>query len=190
MKSRAGICFMLLGILLLLSALGLWSYNQYQNKMAEDAAFVALADIKEQSDQLESLVEKDGTAIKVVDGDRYMGYITLEEQQVQLPVYAECDLTLLETGLCRYTGTLGGNNLVICGHNYNSFFGPLLWMDYSEHVIFTDAEGKSTRYVVESFETISPNDVEGMIEGDFDLTLFTCTYGGTNRYAVRCSREK
>lgn len=189
MKNKLGICFMMLGVILLLGALSLWGYNAHQNKAAEKAAFAALETIKEESNRFSSTVERDGTAVNVVDGNRYMGYVTLVEQNVQLPVHADCDLTLLETAPCRYTGTLGGNNLVICGHNYNSFFGPLLWMDYDEHVIFTDAKGISNQYIVESFETIAPEDVESMIESDFDLTLFTCTYGGTNRYAVRCNKE-
>ena len=30
--------------------------------------------------------------------------------------------------------------------------------------------------------------VEDMISGEYDLTLFTCTYGGENRVTVRCDR--
>ena len=35
-------------------------------------------------------------------------------------------------------------------------------------------------------ETLNPMDAEGMEAGDWDLTLFTCTYGGRKRVTVRC----
>ena len=49
-------------------------------------------------------------------------------------------------------------------------------------------EGTTFRYAVSSFETIGPNDVEGMITGDWDLTLFTCNTSGQTRCAIRCLR--
>jgi sortase A len=39
---------------------------------------------------------------------------------------------------------------------------------------------------VADLETLEPTDIEGMTTGDWDLTLFTCTYGNRYRLAVRC----
>lgn len=39
-------------------------------------------------------------------------------------------------------------------------------------------------------EEIEPTNVESMTISDFDLTLFTCTYGGNARFTVRCSRKE
>lgn len=43
-------------------------------------------------------------------------------------------------------------------------------------------------YEVVSLEILIPEDVEPMEEGDWDLTLFTCTIGGKTRITVRCAR--
>jgi len=41
-------------------------------------------------------------------------------------------------------------------------------------------------YTVSGVETLGGKDVAGMNAGDWDLTLFTCTYGGAGRVVVRC----
>ena len=53
-------------------------------------------------------------------------------------------------------------------------------------VSFTDAVGNVFLYTVAELETLGKTDVEEMQAGDWDLTLFTCTYGGKNRVTVRC----
>jgi sortase A len=58
-----------------------------------------------------------------------------------------------------------------------------------DEVIFTDMDGFSTRYLVVNKDVLSPYAVEEVISGDFDLTLFTCTYGGENRIGVYCEIE-
>ena len=59
-------------------------------------------------------------------------------------------------------------------------------------VYFTDADGLRCSYEVESVETLQPTQIEEMVgkaDGDdWDLTLFTCTTGGSARCAVRCTR--
>ena len=59
-------------------------------------------------------------------------------------------------------------------------------MQEGESVVFTDVDGNVFRYKVSSRETIMPKDIEGMLSGDWDLTMFTCTYGGQQRVTVRC----
>jgi sortase A len=41
-------------------------------------------------------------------------------------------------------------------------------------------------YTVEEMEVIPGTGTEEMISAEWDLTLFTCTYGGWDRYTVRC----
>ena len=74
----------------------------------------------------------------------------------------------LRKGPCRYAGSAYTNNLVIAGHNYRQHFGPIRNLSYGDVVRLAD--------------------MEAMITGDWDLTLFTCTTGGSARVAVRCVR--
>ena len=41
-------------------------------------------------------------------------------------------------------------------------------------------------YTVEDLEVVPGTGTEEMISTEWDLTLFTCTYGGQDRYTVRC----
>ena len=46
-----------------------------------------------------------------------------------------------------------------------------------------------TEYRVVVLDILSPDAIEEMTAGDFDLTLFTCTYGGQSRVTVYCNKE-
>ena len=54
---------------------------------------------------------------------------------------------------------------------------------------FTDLDGMRYCYQVVKVETLEPTAVEEMSAGKYDLTLFTCTYGGASRVTVRCERS-
>lgn len=43
-------------------------------------------------------------------------------------------------------------------------------------------------YVVAAHEQLERTDVQKMLADSWDLTLFTCTYGGANRVTVRLTR--
>ena len=47
-------------------------------------------------------------------------------------------------------------------------------------------DGAVWQYEVEEVDILAPSDVEGMTAGEYELTLFTCTYGGQSRVTVRC----
>ena len=52
----------------------------------------------------------------------------------------------------------------------------------------TNEELNTALYEVIELETLSPFAIEEMTGGNWDLTLFTCTYGGKSRVTVRCTR--
>ena len=56
-------------------------------------------------------------------------------------------------------------------------------------IFFTDVNGITTEFEVIAREILSPDAIEDMTAGEFDLTLFTCTYGGASRITVRCDRK-
>ncbi len=58
----------------------------------------------------------------------------------------------------------------------------------SRTVSFTDVHSKQINYRVELIDTLSPTAVEDMTAGEYDLTLFTCTYSGQARITVRLNR--
>ncbi len=121
-------------------------------------------------------------------GYRYIGVLDVKSLDLSLPVMEDWDYDRLKVSPCRFAGNLYQDNLVICAHNYPQHFTPLKYAPLGTEVKFTDAEGTEFLYAISSVETIGPNDVEGMVNGDWDLTLFTCNTNGQTRCAIRCDR--
>lgn len=75
---------------------------------------------------------------------------------------------------------------MIAAHNYEQHFARLSLLTAGDAVEFTDVSGAVHRYTVMQVETLAPTAVDEMTGGDWDLTLFTCTYSGKARVTVRC----
>ena len=110
----------------------------------------------------------------------------IPELELELPIMADWSYPKLQIAPCRYTGSVRGEDLVIMAHNYASHFGGLSKLLEGDSVIFTDMDGIVTEYEVVAQDVLDPYAVEEMTSGEFDLTLFTCTFGGHNRVTVYC----
>lgn len=124
----------------------------------------------------------------LIEDNPYIGVLSVPSLGLDLPIMAGWDYYRLRIAPCRYTGTVLGNDLVLCAHNYASHFGRFPQLSVGDDVYFTDVNGLSTHYKVEEMEIVQPYDLEYMVDSGYDLTLFTCTYGGKTRFTVRCSR--
>jgi sortase A len=209
MRNKAGIFCMVLGAALIFGALTLFLHNQ-QEAMAAEAFSVKLMpqlmeEIKkaeESTVEPQTYIEPVGTPIEYldpgafimteveIDGYSYIGYLSIPKLDLELPVMADWDDSRLRIAPCRYAGSVRGEDLVIMAHNYVSHFGPLSSLSEGDSVIFTDMDGITTVYQVVVQDILAPSAVEEMTSGDFDLTLFTCTYGGNNRFTVYCDRTE
>jgi len=116
----------------------------------------------------------------------YIGILEIPAIQLKIPVISEWSYPRLRIAPCRYTGSAYLNNMVIAAHNYDLHFGSLHTLHEGDAVIFTDVDGNRFVYRVEAKETLMPNDVEEMTDSGWDLSLFTCTVGGSYRVTVRC----
>ena len=123
-----------------------------------------------------------------VDGLVCIGLLEIPAIGLELPVQKEWSYSDLRASPCRYEGTVYFDNMVICGHNYSSHFGALKELNEGDGVFFTDMDGNRFSYRVKETEILPPGAVEEMTTGDWELTLFTCTFGGASRVTVRCSR--
>lgn len=121
-----------------------------------------------------------------IDGYGYIGYLSIPKLELELPIMADWDYPRLRIAPCRYTGSVRGEDLVLMAHNYARHFGKLSKLVAGDSVVFTDMDGVVTSYEVVVTDLLDPYAVEEMTSGDFDLTLFTCTYGGQSRVTVYC----
>lgn len=197
MKRKLGIILIILGCGLLAAALTLFLQNQQEQRSAAAASQEAIVKLEEvvrvqkESDTADPPpTDPAASSMPVVeiDGYGYIGLLAIPSLELELPVMADWNYPQLRLAPCRYSGSAFSDDLVIMAHNYPRHFGRLKDMHQGDAVIFTDTESNTTSYQVIALEILEPSAVEEMTAGDYDLTLFTCTYGGENRVVVRCGR--
>lgn len=199
MKHKLGNACIFLGFLLLCCSLGLYLYNQREDRVAGQHVQEVLLQVVEQIPEepapevlTERMLREPGSfemTEVTIDGYGYVGYLSLPTLEQNLPVMSTWDNVRLQIAPCRYHGSINGNNLVLMAHNYATHFGRIGDLNTGDPVIFTDMDGISTHYQVVSRDVLAPEAVEEMISGDYALTLFTCTYGGENRVTIYCDRK-
>lgn len=197
MRNKIGNICMLLGAGLVLAALSLFIWNQWEDRQAGVASERILIRLIEQMDTSDAEGKNaypDPYAPAMteveIDGYDYIGYLTIPSLALELPVMSEWDYERLEMAPCRYAGTVQNDDLVIAAHNYSEHFGKISRLSEGEKVCFVDVNGIKFCYDVVAVEMLTSNNVEGMTAGAYDLTLFTCDYGGENRVTVRCVRAQ
>ena len=125
---------------------------------------------------------------KIINGYAYIGYLSIPDLNLELPIMSGWDSRRLQISPCRFTGTLRGEDLVIMAHNYNSHFGRLSKLTEGAQIIFTDMDGNVWHYGVAAMDILPAEAVEEMTAGEYDLTLFTCAPNRTQRITVRCNK--
>ena len=202
MRNKAGIVFIALGAVLILSALLLLLYNRHEADLAGKEAEILLSDVEAAiGGQTSSGGPTDPTEeteaeptlppelpIVHLNGYDYVGYVEIPALELKLPVMATWDYDLLQVAPCRQFGSSRTDDLVIAAHNYVTHFGYLKKLIPGDTVIFTDMDGIVNTYAVEKTETLDPTSVDAVKNSGCDLVLYTCTIGGKTRVCVFCNR--
>ena len=123
-----------------------------------------------------------------INGIDYIGILRIPALELELPVISEWSYPRLKIAPCRYTGSAYQDDLIIAAHNYNSHFGNLKNLREGDTATLTDMDGNVFTYEMAELEILQPTDIEGMDSGEWDLTLFTCTIGGSSRVTARFER--
>ncbi len=211
-----GIVCILGGLLLLTAALCLAFYNIREEAQAVEAASSALQQmearkespetteaVSEEASTSESGSDEGETEIRIpdylrdpqmampeveIDGQNYIGVVDVPSLGLRLPVISEWTKERLKIAPCRFEGSLYLDDLIVMAHNYKRFFGPLLKINMGDLVYFEDMSGNVFSYEVVEIEVMGRDDVQRMLGGEWDLTLFTCTADRQRRVAIRCQR--
>ena len=207
-----GTGMILLGLLLIAAALFLTAYNLYDEQRAEQSALQVIDRLE---DYLPSEVPTEASTepiveqapmpsdapdyvlcpdmempVETINGIDYIGVLQIPLLELELPIASEWNYPNLKTAPCRYSGSAYLNNMIICAHNYSSHFGKLKSLSEGDVATFTDMAGNVFIYKMVERETLNPTDIEEMEDGDWDLTLFTCTVGGKTRVTIRFKLDK
>ena len=209
MKRKFGVLFIIIGLLLILAALLLIGYNRYESQSASKASQSVLAVMQSTVEEttVSSAVDdvyvdhidpydKEAAEIaaemteKEIDGQYYIGYLSIPILELELPVISEWSYPRLRIAPCRHFGSTKTDDLVIAAHNYDSHFGRLKQLKAGDLLTFTDMDGEKILYEVQVIDVLQPTAVDAVKNSDFDLVLYTCTYGGESRVVVFCNRVK
>ena len=199
MKRKAGKLLMTIGLLLIAAAFLLMVYNIWESKKAENMSEEILNQIKDEQDENVSSDDADEKPlyeiypdmempVLTIDGVDYIGILIVPSLGLELPVAGNWSYPNLRRSPCRYKGSAYSNDMIIAGHNYSRHFGGLKNLAIGEEISFRDVDGHIFQYQVDDIETIPGTAVEDMHAGEWDMTLFTCTYGGKSRVTIRCRK--
>jgi hypothetical protein len=142
-KRMGGLCTTLGGVLIL-AALTLFLGNQRENHCAQENSSQALEqvkaqiiqDVQEQEEtpgmpeivflQKSEVQEEDAAMPEVeIDGNVYIGYLSIPTLEIELPVQSQWSYENLTVSPCRYYGAIKSRDLVIAAHNYTAHFGQI-----------------------------------------------------------------
>lgn len=208
MRVKRGSVPIILGLLLIAAALCVAVYNVWENRSAarhsEEAVSVLTGQIPEEPSALPLEDEAaSGGEVEIpdhilapdmempvlpMDGMDYIGILELPALDLTLPVISKWSYPALKLAPCRFSGSAYQDDMVIAAHNYRTHFSRLSELPEGSRVTFTDTDGNRFDFEVALKETLPPTAVEEMTSGEWDLTLFTCTYDGRSRFTVRCER--
>ena len=205
MRRGIGILCLILGTVFLLAAVGLEFYNQEESRSAMESSQEVLTVMKPQMEMptdsyndMDYVEYKDYVdafdqeakemTVKEIDGQEYIGYLSIPVLERELPFISEWDYDRLKIAPCRQYGATKTDDLVIAAHNYASHFGRLAQLRTGDLLTFTDMDAETILYGVVTVDVLEPTAVDTVKDSEFDLVLYTCTYGGENRVAVFCDR--
>lgn len=180
------------GTLVLAAAL-LTGYNLYSEQHGAAQAsrtaesLRALVPSQAQSTPTDSTTAEQMQTV-TIDGENYIGTLDIPALGLSVPVNESWSSAKLKKSPCRYQGSFLSDDLIVAGHNYKAGFGKLRQLNAGDEVVFTDVDGYVYHYEVTETELLNGTDTAGMAAGDWDLTLFTCTFSGAQRVTVRCRR--
>lgn len=208
-KRRAGFVFVILGAVLLAAALLLFLHNQDEDRQAGESADAAMEAIRqvigEGGPQMLDLSEEETTPDETgeteegsteptaltaveIDGNRYIGYLSIPAYDLELPILETWSEAGLRVAPCLQYGSPLTDDAVIAGHNYDKHFLTLHKVQPGDYLTFTDMTGYTIEYGVVETKIIDPRNVSEAVDSGYDLTLYTCTIGGQSRVLVCCNR--
>lgn len=180
---------MILGAVLILSALLLILYNEKEDSRAGKAVDELLPAVQTAISEQEGYANLfDEEAGLEINGQNCIGYLTIPALNLELPVLSDWSYSRLTIAPCRQFGSVRGDDLVIAGHNYRHHFGRLSSLSAGEPILLTDVNGEVNVYLVGSVDVISPYSAEAVKNSEWDLILYTCNYSGQKRVMVGCER--
>ncbi len=123
-----------------------------------------------------------------IGGRKCIGILEMDDLALRLPILGDLSYPNLTVSPCRYRGSVYTDDMILAAHNYRNHFGRIRELQVGAVLKFIDMNGTVFEYKVTGLEQIDGGDVSEMVLGNWDLTLFTCTWNGRERVTIRCEK--
>lgn len=192
-RQKRGLLLLAIGVVLILSGLGMYFAQQQEDRAAGQTAAVLMEKLENKTTHIQP--QEQGQPSDAEDPAlpevTYMGYtllgsIRVRSVGIQLPVLDQWSEELLKIAPCRYAGSISGGNMIIMGHNYKSHFNPLHKAQVGAEVVFENTIGTEFRYRIAKIEHLHRTEGQKLATEEYPLTIFTCSPGGLERTVLRC----
>lgn len=180
--NKMGKVLVYIGILFIILSLGFKIYDNYKDIKAGKESNALIEEIN-------NITDTSRKVYKTKNGYNLIGTIYIDKISKNLPIIDSWDYDKLNVAPCVYSGSIENKDLVICAHSYKTHFSDLYKLNRNDYIVITEINGKEHLYKVCDTDVIDPYDVNPVIDNKYDLTLFSCHDGGTNRLAVYCIEE-
>ena len=126
-RERIGRFCIILGGLCILAAAFLLGFNLREERRAAAATQKILPAVAHSIGQSPAPMPTlpAGELTVSLEGEEYLGILSLPTLALELPVGAEWEMDFLRQAPCRYAGTLAGNDIIMAAHNYRRHFAAL-----------------------------------------------------------------
>lgn len=193
-KRKSGRTLRFFGLLFLLYAAVLTGVNARENRQAGKHSEEILQKVREQTQKepepVQSIVLKESSEKKEEAFPKgILAILEIPEKELTLPVFDTYSEELLKQSVCRYgEEECKEGQLIIAGHNYEKHFRRVRTMKAGDKLTL-EFPKKIQSYTVSEVVEINGMDKEGLFSGEWDLSLFTCSFNRKRRMVVRCIED-
>ena len=180
----------LLGLALILTAVGILAVQQIQNIMARKAngqlAEMITAQLPERTTGSPADYSDAQMPVLQVDGADYVCLMEVPELGVLLPVRNDWDTKDLAHGPCRFWGSIYDGSFVLGGSYLEGQFDFCSRLDVGQRIVIRDMLGAEFRCSVSRIDRSGSAEFEDLSDEEYPLTLFVREKYESRYIVVRC----
>lgn len=181
---------LLLGIALILCALGFLLFSQIQMQLGAQHSQQAAAMLQEilpgRTPGTPGLYPDAPMPVLEIDAVDYVALVEIPAFGITLPVANRWDSSRLADSPARFYGSAYDHTLIIGGADHSQQFGFCSQINHGALVTVTDMTGSEFTYSVSRIDRAPHAESQWLLDEDFDLTLFCHDPYAMEYIAVRC----
>jgi len=185
-RKLRGVLLITAGLVLILTAAWIFSLNEREEALAAANTEVLLEQMYEEIEANKNIYDTQGRLAQFeLGGHEALGILNIPSLGLELPVLNDWNYEMLIIAPGRYFGTPEEGNMILLGHNYKRHFARLKELKPGDRAELYTLGGVTYIYELDMIETLGKTDLEELVAGEWDMTIFTCTVGGERRVTAR-----